>query len=119
MVIGFFTLPISERFTTATMTEVIALLACLSPCLEATAQRRLACLIEAVLAMTGRVTMLGISRWTEGGGSYRTVQRFFNTPLDWLRRAHSHFPGWCEREELERRHRSPNRQYLLLNLQVQ
>jgi putative transposase len=36
-------------------------------------------MIEAVLAMTGRVTMLGISRWTEEGGSYRTVQRFFNT----------------------------------------
>lgn len=67
------------------MTEIIALLACLSPCLDVTTQRRLACLIEAVLAMTGRVSMLGISRWTEEGGSYRTVQRFFNTPLDWLR----------------------------------
>jgi putative transposase len=67
------------------MTEIIALLACLSPCLDATAQRRLACLIEAVLAMTGRVTMLGISRWTEEGGSYRTVQRFFNTGFDGLR----------------------------------
>ncbi len=67
------------------MTEIIALLACLSPCLDATAQRRLACLIEAVLALTGRVTMLGISRWTEAGGSDRTVQRFFNTRFDWLR----------------------------------
>ncbi len=66
------------------MTEIIALLACLSPCLDATAQRRLACLIEAVLAMTGRVTMLGISRWTEEGGSYRTVQRFFGSVLDLL-----------------------------------
>ncbi len=67
------------------MTEIIALPACLSPCLDVTTQRRLACLIEAVLAMTGRVTMLGISRWTEQGGSYRTVQRFFNPHLDWLR----------------------------------
>ena len=33
--------------------------------------------------MTGRVTMWGISRWTEAGGSYRTVQRFFNTAIDW------------------------------------
>jgi len=33
-------------------------------------------IIEATLSMTGRVTMLGISRWTEKGGSYRTVQRF-------------------------------------------
>ena len=27
--------------------------------------------------------MLGISRWTEVGGSYRTVQRFFYTTLPW------------------------------------
>jgi len=27
--------------------------------------------------------MLGISRWTENGGSYRTVQRFFQTNLPW------------------------------------
>lgn len=27
--------------------------------------------------------MLGISRWTGIGGSYRTVQRFFNTALPW------------------------------------
>ncbi len=37
----------------------------------------------ALLAMTGRVTMLGISRWTGSGGSYRTVQRFFATTLPW------------------------------------
>lgn len=29
--------------------------------------------------------MLGISRWTEKGGSYRTVQRFFNSQIVWLR----------------------------------
>ena len=29
--------------------------------------------------MTGRVTMLGIPPWAGGGGSYRTVQRFFST----------------------------------------
>jgi hypothetical protein len=33
--------------------------------------------------MTGRVTMLGISRWTEAGGSYRTVQRFYAKTLPW------------------------------------
>jgi DDE superfamily endonuclease len=37
----------------------------------------------AMLAMTGRVTMLGISRWTGPGGSYRTVQRFFATVIPW------------------------------------
>jgi putative transposase len=37
----------------------------------------------ALLAMTGRVTMLGISRWTGQGASYRTVQRFFSTLIPW------------------------------------
>ena len=37
----------------------------------------------AMLALTGRVTMLGISRWTSAGGSYRTVQRFFATLIPW------------------------------------
>jgi hypothetical protein len=36
-----------------------------------------------MLAMTGRVTMLGLSRWTEQGGSYRTIQRFFNSAIAW------------------------------------
>src|SRR5207245_9780021 len=33
--------------------------------------------------MTGRVTMLGISRWAGTGGRSRTVQRFFSTVLPW------------------------------------
>jgi hypothetical protein len=37
----------------------------------------------AMLAMTGRVTMLGISRWTGDGGSYRTIQRFFTAVVPW------------------------------------
>jgi putative transposase len=37
----------------------------------------------AMLALTGRVTMLGISRWTGPGGSYRTIQRFFATVIPW------------------------------------
>ncbi len=36
-----------------------------------------------MLAITGRVTMLGLSRWTGTGGSYRTIPRFFHTPLPW------------------------------------
>jgi putative transposase len=27
--------------------------------------------------------MRGIARWSGQGGSYRTVQRFFNTTLSW------------------------------------
>jgi putative transposase len=36
-----------------------------------------------MLAMSGRVTMLGISRWAGKGGSYRTIQRFFYSPKNW------------------------------------
>jgi hypothetical protein len=37
----------------------------------------------AIITMTGRVTMLGISRWAGKGGSYRTVQRLFQTAIPW------------------------------------
>ena len=63
--------------------DILALLQCLSPCLEKTTIRQMSRIIPAMLAMTGRVTMLSISRWTEKGGSYRTVQRFFHTVLPW------------------------------------
>ena len=33
--------------------------------------------------MTGRITMLGMSRWAGPGGSYRTIQRFFATVIPW------------------------------------
>jgi hypothetical protein len=65
------------------MLDVLALLQCLAPLLPATTLGQFSLIIVAVLAMTGRVTMLGLSRWTEPGGSYRTVQRFFNSALDW------------------------------------
>jgi hypothetical protein len=51
--------------------------------LSKTTVRQLERIVPAMLAMTGRVTMLGISRWTGQGGSYRTVQRFFNTVIVW------------------------------------
>jgi len=35
-----------------------------------------------MIAMTGRVTMLGLSRWTEKGGTFgRSVQRSFYTAI--------------------------------------
>ena len=39
--------------------------------------------IRPVRHMTGRITMLGLSRWTGPGGSYRTVQRFCSTVIPW------------------------------------
>lgn len=33
--------------------------------------------------MRGRITMLGLSRWTGKGGSYSTIIRFFHSEIDW------------------------------------
>jgi len=65
------------------MSEIITLLGCLNPVLNYTLIRQLTCITEAMLAISGRVTMLGLSRWTSAGGSYRTIQRFFNTKINW------------------------------------
>lgn len=61
--------------------DILALLQCLDPYLTATTLRQLSRIILAMLTMTGRVTMLGISRWAGKGGSYRTVQRLFYTVM--------------------------------------
>ncbi len=63
------------------MPDIIPVLACVSQCLDATVLRQLGRIIEAMLSMSGRVTMRGISRWAGPGGSYRTVQLFFTTPI--------------------------------------
>jgi len=65
------------------MDEIITILGILSPTLAPRTLKQLTLIVEAVLAMTGRVTMLGLSRWTEKGASYRTVQRFFKEKIDW------------------------------------
>lgn len=65
------------------MIDILALLQGLCSHLNATTVGQLSCIIAAMLAMNGRVTMLGISRWTGKGGSYRTVQRFFYTVISW------------------------------------
>jgi len=55
----------------------------LKTCLNSKIFAQLIILVTALLSMTGRVTMLGISRWTGEGGSYRTIQRFYNSAIDW------------------------------------
>jgi len=65
------------------MPDIVALLQCFQPFVPATTLRQFGRIVLALLAMTGRVTMLGISRWAGQGGSYRTVQRFFSTTLPW------------------------------------
>ena len=61
----------------------VALLQCIQPDLSKTEMRRMSRITQAMLSMSGRVTMLGLSRWAGKGGSYRTVQRFFNTAISW------------------------------------
>jgi len=65
------------------MNELTTLLGCLSCLLDSSTLRQLTAISEALLTMTGRITLLGISRWTGKGGSYRTIQRFFVKPLPW------------------------------------
>jgi len=65
------------------MFDILTLLQCLLPEIKVTTMRQLNQIIIAMLAMSGRVTMLGISRWTLSGGSYRTVIRFFGTVIPW------------------------------------
>jgi len=65
------------------MMNILALLQCIQPAISTTNVKRLSRIIIAMIAMTGRVTMLGLSRWAGKGGSYRTIQRFFNTIIPW------------------------------------
>lgn len=65
------------------MSEINTVLLCLQPLLSTATFRQLSVISEALLMMQGRVTMLNISRWTRRGGSYRTVQRFFLSQINW------------------------------------
>ena len=65
------------------MSEIVSLFTVFSPYLSTTTLRQFCKIVFGVLAMTGGVTMRNISRWTSKGGSYRTIQRFYNTRLPW------------------------------------
>ena len=53
------------------MVDIVALFPCARPHVTATTIRQLSRIIVAMVAMTGRVTMLGLARWAGKGGSYR------------------------------------------------
>jgi putative transposase len=91
------------------MPDILALLHCLQPCLTMTSVRQLSRITLALLTMTGRVTMLGISRWGDDGTSYRTIQRFFATPLPW------HLIFW---HVFSAHHFQPNHVYILAGDEV-
>ena len=65
------------------MVAILPFLLCLQSEMTMTTIRQFNRIALALLAMTGRVTMLGISRWSGDGGRYRTVQRFFATAIPW------------------------------------
>jgi putative transposase len=66
------------------MPEILALLQNIAPVVPATVLQQMSHVIYGMLISNGRITMLEISRWTEAGGSYRTIQRLYHTPLLWL-----------------------------------
>src|SRR5262245_58175710 len=65
------------------MMDIVALCQCLRPHITVTTLRQLSRIIGALLVITGRMTMLGLSRWAGPGGRYRTMQRFFSTVIPW------------------------------------
>lgn len=65
------------------MVAILPLLLCLQSEVTMTSIRQFSTIALGMLTLTGRVTMLGISRWSGKGGSYRTVQRFFSTFFPW------------------------------------
>jgi hypothetical protein len=65
------------------MIEILALLQNIAPLLGKTTFRQLSQVIFGMLVISGRITMLGLSRWTEKGGSYRTIQRLYGSLLPW------------------------------------
>lgn len=65
------------------MSKITTILSYLHPLIDKPTYRQLQLISQTLLMMTGRITMLGISRWSEKGGSYRTVQRFFSKNIDW------------------------------------
>jgi putative transposase len=66
------------------MPEILALLQNIAPAVSLTILHQLSQVIYGMLISNGRITMLEISRWTDRGGSYRTIQRLYHGSLLWL-----------------------------------
>lgn len=65
------------------MPDIVTLSLCIAPLMNKTTLNVLCQVIEAMLSSSGRVTMVGLSRWTGRGCSYRTIQRFFAQRREW------------------------------------
>jgi hypothetical protein len=66
------------------MPEILALLQNIAPAVSMTILHQLSQVIYGMLISNGRITMLEISRWTDQGGSYRTIQRLYHCSLLWV-----------------------------------
>ena len=66
------------------MSEIVALLQTIRPLVSKTTLRQMSHVLYGLLVTTRRITMLELSRWTERGGSYRTLQRWYHNGLPWL-----------------------------------
>ena len=65
------------------MSEIITLLNCIFPIIKPKEQKQFQIIIEALLSMRGCITILGLSRWSKKGGSYKIMIKFFHNTLDW------------------------------------
>jgi len=65
------------------MPDIILIAECFARLMTKTDLKRLRQIVLAMVCMTGRVTLVGLSRWTEKGGSYRTIQRWFASKVEW------------------------------------
>ena len=63
--------------------DILAPLQSIEDSLSKATLQQMSQVILAMLAMTGRVTMLGLARWAGKGGSYRSIQRFYYTAIPW------------------------------------
>jgi hypothetical protein len=63
--------------------DILAPLQSIEDSLSKATLQQMSQVIIAMLAMTGRVTMLGLARWAGKGGSYRSIQRFYYTAIPW------------------------------------
>jgi len=59
------------------------IIASLSKIVPKTILKQLSSISDSIFSMSGRVTMLGISRWNDQH-SYKTIERFFDKRINWL-----------------------------------
>ena len=66
------------------MLKIMPYLECLSQTFSKKIVNLLAIVSQSMLCCKGRITMLGLSRWSGKGGSYRNIQRFYGSTVNWL-----------------------------------